>query len=803
MPNSSRKVHLQITRETLRPPLKVLRACIVERAALTTARRRGGYKNETNDKAAQEPEERKCSQRSMSALVRVSYADDTALCKEFLEKYTARTQGAQGRSERKYAKVLQDISNRSERKIVIALDDLEEYFGKENADFVDRVKGNTRRYVTLFSDAVELALPPPTETHAVDDVFDVLTRQRTDTAEDNQDDGNIRSANSPNQLPKELTRRYEVLIVPNSMEKPMPLREVGAANVGKLVSIKGIVTRVTDVKPLISVATYTCDSCGFEIYQQVTGNTYMPVTQCPTQECKTNNTRGSLFSQTRGSKFVKFQEMKIQEMSDSVPMGHIPRSLTVHLRGELTRSCGPGDVVVVSGIFLPVPYTGFKAMRAGLTADTFLEATSVEQVKKSYSEQVITADTRKRVEEFVMQNDAYKRLARSIAPEIYGHEDIKKALLLLLVGGVTRQLPDGMKLRGDIHICLMGDPGVAKSQLLKHVTTVAPRAVYTTGRGSSGVGLTAAVTKDQMTGEMILEGGALVLADMGICCIDEFDKMEEGDRTAIHEVMEQQTVSIAKAGITTTLNARTTVLAAANPHWGRYDTRRSPAENIALPAALLSRFDLMWLILDKSDMEGDTALAQHVLHVHRTSRAPELDFDPLDAPTLRAYIAMSRQFNPSVPKELADYISAAYAEIRNEEASSDAPHSYTTARTLLSILRLGQALARLRFSEEVAQSDIDEALRLMKMSKISLYNDDRSTTARVDPITAIYSAIRDYAIRTNTLEVDYAKCVELITPKGYSQEQLKACLDEYKGLNVFTVTEDYDVLFGEDDLAAY
>jgi DNA replication licensing factor MCM7 len=314
---------------------------------------------------------------------------------------------------------------------------------------------------------------------------------------------------------------------------------------------------------------------------------------------------------------VRFQEVKIQEEADEVPVGHVPRQLTIHLYGELTRSCSAGDVVTVSGIFLPMPYTGFRGMKAGLITDTYLEAQHVEKHKKSYTDHTPSEEMRQKVLEATRGEDLYHKMAQSIAPEIFGHEDVKKALLLLLVGGGLREMEDGMKIRGDINVCLMGDPGVAKSQLLKHIATIAPRAVYTTGKGSSGVGLTAAVTRDTATGELVLEGGALVLADMGICCIDEFDKMEESDRTAIHEVMEQQTVSIAKAGITTTLNARTSVLAAANPVFSKYNPHRTPEENINLPAALLSRFDLLWLLLDKPDREHDQRLAEHVAYVHR------------------------------------------------------------------------------------------------------------------------------------------------------------------------------------------
>merc|ERR1711920_348939 len=405
-------------------------------------------------------------------------------------------------------------------------------------------------------------------------------------------------------------------------------------------------------------------------------------------------------------------------------------------------------------------------------------------------------------------DDMYTQMAQSITPEIFGHADVKKALLLLMVGGATRQMSDGLRIRGDINVCLMGDPGVAKSQLLKQVTNLAPRSVYTTGKGSSGVGLTAAVVRDKMTGEVSLEGGALVLADMGVCCIDEFDKMDESDRTAIHEVMEQQTVSIAKSGITTTLNARTTVMAAANPVGGRYNPYKSPVENIDLPASLLSRFDLLFLLLDTVDAEKDRNLAVHVCKVHtafarsdshkRDSEDPTPsvgdihEVKPFDANFLRTYIRRARTLEPLIDDSIQKDIVNAYVTIRDEEKKGelDQKKSYTTPRTLLAILRLSQAHARARFSERVEQQDFDEAMRLMKASKESV---ELSAPAKknMNPLDLVYDIIADLSRRTDLADgwVDMAHVVSMAGHRALTSEMVQEAVENWEGLSVLIRNE--------------
>lgn len=725
------------------------------------------------------------------------YAEELKKCKHFLKGFRG---GAD--DPRPYMSLLQRVSDRKESVICIKLDDLHDftsdasYPSSQWADFIKHIEENTLRYIGVFSEAVDQEMPSSSIPPDKNDVIEVLRRHRLQRerakmdlpahermAEDDAG-GGVEEA-----FPKGLMRRYELRILPRSNGRVIPLRQVRSRYLGAIVRVKGVVTRVTEVKPLVTVATYTCERCGFEIYQEVNSRVFMPLFVCPSSKCKASNSKGKLYLQTRGSKFVKYQQVKLQELAEEVPIGHTPTSLTIHVRGNLTRIASPGDVTTIDGIFLPLPFTGFKAIRAGLQANTFMEAMHIHKDKKSYHDYHLSKDALSRIQELQANGNAYERLSKSLAPEIFGCDDIKKVLLLQMVGGVTRALPDGMRIRGDINVCLMGDPGMAKSQLLKHISVVSPRGVYTSGKGSSGVGLTAAIIRDTVTNEFVLEGGSLVLADMGVCCIDEFDKMEEADRTAIHEVMEQQTISIAKAGITTTLNARTAILAAANPAYGRYNCNKTPEENINLPAALLSRFDVLYLILDKPSYESDLELARHVTHVHRYGAQPELEFEPLPAPFMREYIARARKLDPWVPRDLTDYIATAYVNMRAEEASMDEEaRTYTTARSLLSILRLSQALARLQLATLVTREDVDEAMRLMHMSKSSLEMDRSGVAPGVDAMSAIYNIVRDYSAATRSSVVAYDDVLRRVLAKGYTQNQLNNCLTEYERIDVWQLS---------------
>lgn len=710
------------------------------------------------------------------------YQSELDKIKTFLREFYK--DGEDGGKDFVYGQQLVKIAHREQVALTIDIEDVTEH----DPDLAQAMIENTRRYINLFADAVQELLPDYKEREVSNkDALDVYIEHRLLMEQRNHPDGQEVTRDPRNKYPPELMRRYEVYFKTPSAQKHAAIREVKADSIGKLVCVKGIVTRATEVKPMLMVATYTCDTCGNETYQPINSPSFMPLIMCPSQECTTNRSGGRLYLQTRGSKFVKFQEVKIQEHSDQVPVGNIPRSMTVYCRGETTRNAQPGDHVSITGIFLPMMKAGYSQIQSGLLAETYLEAHRLVKMNKTEDDELSAEELSEEEIRQVAQDDFYDKLASSIAPEIYGHEDVKKALLLLLVGGVDKS-PRGMRIRGNINICLMGDPGVAKSQLLSFIDRLAPRSQYTTGRGSSGVGLTASVTKDPITGEMTLEGGALVLADQGVCCIDEFDKMMEGDRTAIHEVMEQQTISIAKAGIMTSLNARVSILAAANPAYGRYNPKKSVEQNIQLPAALLSRFDILWLIQDKADRENDLRLAQHITYVHQHNIQPPTQFTPLDMKLMRRYIALCKKKQPTVPENLADYITGAYVEMR-KEARNNKDTTFTSARTLLAVLRLSTALARLRLADAVEKEDVNEAMRLMEMSKDSLNTSHSMHNRTQNVVDQIFSLVREMCPVKGARTVKISDVMEQCTSKGFKPDQVDACIEEYEELNVWQVNQ--------------
>lgn len=722
------------------------------------------------------------------------FGQDKELAKQFLRDFTA-VDNETGEPVPKYAQLLTALANREAVHMLIDLEDVELF----NSDLANQITRNTVRYTNIFYEALDEILPSyKTREPPVKDIMDIFIEQRLCIAERNQrahpntggpNSGTTSqvSANMVNidgKYPPDLIRRAEISFKP-AHAQTIPIREVKADCIGQLVTVRGIVTRTTDVKPKVTIATYTCDQCGCETFQPVRGLDYTPLFECTSSVCQANKALGKTTAQIRGSKLVKFQEIKLQEHSDHVPTGNIPRTITVMAHGELTRLCTAGDHIAVSGVFLTIEKTAYRVRTGGLAADTYLEAHHIVQMNKTEDDELDNEPmSAQEARELVGGGNFLNKLSSSIAPEIYGHEDLKKALLLLLVGGVDKAA-SGMKIRGNINICLMGDPGVAKSQLLGFIDRLAPRSQYTTGRGSSGVGLTAAVLKDPITNELVLEGGALVLADEGICCIDEFDKMLEADRTAIHEVMEQQTVSIAKAGIMTTLNARVSILAAANPVWGRYDIRRSITDNLNLPPALLSRFDLLWLIRDQPEKQKDLSLASHITNIHQNPSDPQLhDVDAIDMKVMRRYINLCKQKNPIVPEQLDDRLVRIYLDIRSRRRNKSSDDTlFTSPRCMLAIIRLATAFARLRLADKVEEADIDAAVHLYNCSRDSIENpkDNEQSVAR-GVLSAINRLVKDSATHSSTVSID--TILDTCILEGLNKEQVHAALDKLSQMDV-------------------
>jgi replicative DNA helicase Mcm len=487
-----------------------------------------------------------------------------------------------------------------------------------------------------------------------------------------------------------------------------PLRKLGAAHIGKLVMVEGIVVRSTPVRPMVMRAAFKCKRCGEPTLIDQSGPFLRAPFQCRNPQC---GSKGPFEFVQEESKFIDSQDLRVQERPEDLPPGQLPRTLHVKLVGdEIVDVARPGDHVSIVGVVRAVAPTMPRIGKLR-TFVLHLDANSIEVLGKEPEAALPSPEEEKKILELAKDPWIHRKIMNSIAPSIYGYEHIKEAIMYLLFGGVSKTLPD-IAIRGELNVLLIGDPGTAKSQLLQYVARVAPRGLYTSGRGTTAAGLTAAVIREK-GGGMSLEAGALVLADKGIACIDEMDKMRPEDRVAIHEAMEQHTVSVAKGGIVATLNARTAILAAANPTLGRYEPHRTIAENISLPVTILSRFDLIFVLRDVPNKETDSKMAEHILEIHRKGLSPIEPPIPLEL--LRKYISYAKGIKPVLTHEALRRLNDFYLAMRSASETEGSPVAIT-ARQLESLVRIAEARARAALRKEVLAEDAEAAIAIMKRS---------------------------------------------------------------------------------------
>jgi replicative DNA helicase Mcm len=486
------------------------------------------------------------------------------------------------------------------------------------------------------------------------------------------------------------------------------LRKLGSQQIGKLVMVEGIVVRSSPVRPMVMQAAFKCKRCGTVNPVNQTGTFLKAPFACSSPDCQS---KGPFEFVQEESTFIDSQDLRVQERPEDLPPGQLPRTLNIKLVGsEIVDVARPGDDVSAVGqvhAFAPT-LPGVGKLR---TFILHLDANSIQVLGKEPETALPSPEEEEKILELAKDPWIHRKIVGSIAPSIYGYDHIKEAIMYILFGGVPKTLPD-ISVRGEMNALLVGDPGTAKSQLLQYVARIAPRGLYTSGRGTTAAGLTAAVIREK-GGGMSLEAGALVLADKGIACIDEMDKMRPEDRVAIHEAMEQHTVSVAKGGIVATLNARTAILAAANPALGRYEPHRTVAENISLPVTILSRFDLIFVLRDVPNKESDSKMSAHILELHR--KGSGLVEPPIPVELLRKYVSYSKGIKPVLTQDALKRINDFYLAMRSASESEGSPVAIT-ARQLESLVRTAEARARVALRKEVLAEDAEAAIAIMKRS---------------------------------------------------------------------------------------
>ncbi|MBD3263237.1 AAA domain-containing protein [Candidatus Woesearchaeota archaeon] len=511
----------------------------------------------------------------------------------------------------------------------------------------------------------------------------------------------------------------------------LKIRNIRSENLSKLISTEGLIRQASDVRPRILLATFECPKCGAQIVVKQMGKKLKRPTRC---SCG----RKSNFKQI-DKKMVDVQRLIIEESPENLEGGEQPKRINVFLEEdlldpELEKRRYPGNKIKVVGVIKEVAVS-LRSGGQSTTYDLLIEANNVETVDEEFEEIKLSPKDKKVIKELSMKKNIYDLLKRSIAPSIYGHENIKEAIVLQLFGGIRKKREDGTRTRGDIHIFLVGDPGSGKSQILRYVSSLSPKARYVAGKGATTAGLTASVVKDEFLKGWSLEAGALVLANKGVACLDELDKMSSEDTGAMHEALEQQTITIAKANIQATLRAETSVLAAANPKFGRFDPYSLISKQIDLPPTLINRFDLIFPIRDIPNIELDEKIATHVLELAKDSSAQKAEIEPS---LLRKYIAYAKQnCFPKITAGAIREIKKFYVDLRSAAAleEGEVKSIPISARQLEALVRMAEASAKIRLDNKVTKKDAKKAIKLLRSCMEAVALDAETGKFDIDRIT--------------------------------------------------------------------
>jgi replicative DNA helicase Mcm len=585
-----------------------------------------------------------------------------------------------------------------------------------------------------------------------------------------------------------------------NLPKKVGIRNIRSDHINTFVSVEGILRKITEVRPRIVEATFRCPAGHFTRKIQKYGKFIEP-DSCATDGCSFKK----LELVPKLSTFVDSQKLRIQESPEGLRGGEQPQTLDVDVIDDLAGIGTPGDRIIINGI-LRSQQRMIKGEKSTVF-DIFLECNSLDFAEKEFEEVEINENDEDMIKALSEDKRIYEKITHSIAPTIYGSEEVKEAIALQIFGGIAKEMPDGTHLRGDIHVLLIGDPGIAKSQLLRYVVKLSPRAIYTSGQSSTSAGLTATAVKDEFgDGRWTLEAGALVLADMGIAAVDEMDKMQKEDRSALHEAMEQQSISVAKAGITATLKSRCALLGAANPKYGRFDMWGDIADQINMPPTLLSRFDLIFIMTDQPEQKRDLAIAEHILKSHgigeliaQNKKTPipgvtdeyiKEQLKPImpeiEPALFRKYVAYAkRSCFPVLSPEAKDALIGYYLKLRGiAEQNKPVP---VTARQIEALVRLSEASARIRLSNRIEQHDAERVIHIMDACLRQIAYDARTGTFDIDKIATgiskekrdivrvIKDAIRDIGGEGRRAAKD--QVVDLVVSKGFSKDKVETGID--------------------------